>query len=76
MADDAGVLCWRLRFALYDREWQQAKEIIEKLDGDKDDGNFAGGNMPVPVGCYSILISRLQGEQPGANSALLKRWLQ
>jgi hypothetical protein len=25
--------------------------------------------MPVPVACYSILISRLQGEQPRANSS-------
>lgn len=28
--------------------------------------------MPVPVGCYSILISRLQGEQPGANASFAR----
>jgi TolB-like protein/Tfp pilus assembly protein PilF len=69
MADDTGVRCWRLRFALYDRDWQRAKEIIEEMNYDEDDGNFGAGNMPVPVGCYSILLSRLQGEQPGANSS-------
>jgi tetratricopeptide (TPR) repeat protein len=69
MDDDIGVLCWRLRFALYDCDWQRAKEIIDKTNGEEDDGNFVGGNMPVPVACYSILISRLQGEQPRANSS-------
>ena len=72
MDDDTGVLCWRLRFALYDRDWQRAKEIIDKTNGDEDDGNFVGGNMPVPVACYSILSSRLQGEQPGANSSFAR----
>jgi hypothetical protein len=35
---------------------------------DEDDGNFVNGNMPVPVGCYAILLARLQEEQPGANT--------
>jgi TolB-like protein/Tfp pilus assembly protein PilF len=69
MANDTGVLSWRLRFALYDRDWQRAKEIIDQMNGDEDDGNFVGGNMPVPVGCYSILVARLQGEQSGANAS-------
>jgi len=48
------------------RDWQRAKELVEKLDGGDDDGNFGDENMPVPVGCYSILLARLQGEQPAA----------
>ncbi len=63
MADDRAALDWKLWFALVDRDWTQAKEGIEKLNGGDDGGDFAYGVAPVPVGCYSILLSRLQGEQ-------------
>ena len=68
MADDIVVLCWRLRFALDGHDWKQAKELIEKMKPGEDDGNFGNANMPVPVGCYSILLARLEGDQPAANS--------
>jgi serine/threonine protein kinase/tetratricopeptide (TPR) repeat protein len=68
MADDRGVLSLRLKFALVDRDWPQAKELIEKMKGGEDEGWFAYGDYPVPVGCYSIMLARLQGEQGGANS--------
>jgi serine/threonine protein kinase len=68
MADDRGVLSLRLEFALVDRDWPQAKELIEKMQGGEDEGNFAYGQIAVPVGCYSILLVRLQGEQAGANA--------
>jgi TolB-like protein/Flp pilus assembly protein TadD len=68
MADDRGVLSLRLKFALVDRDWQQAKELIEKMKGSEDEGWFAYGDYPVPVACYSIMLARLQGEQPGARS--------
>ena len=67
MADDTRVLVLRLCIALTDRDWRQAKEIIEKFKGGEDIIQFAYGNWPVPVGCYSILIARLQGEDPGSN---------
>jgi len=67
MADDRGALSLRLFFAVVDRDRPQAKELIEKMKGD-DEGNFAYGQINVPVGCYSILLARLQGEQPGTNS--------
>ena len=67
MAEDSGVLTLRLCIALTDRDWRQAKEIIEKFKGREDILQFAYGNLPVPVGCYSILIARLQGEHPGSN---------
>ena len=69
MDDDNSALCWRLRLALDLRDWQRAKEIIEKLDGGEDDGYFGWAQIPVPVGCYSILLARLQGEPPEANSS-------
>jgi serine/threonine protein kinase/Flp pilus assembly protein TadD len=67
MADDTRVLVQRLQVALTDRDWRKAKEIIEKFKGGEDIIQFAYGNWPVPVGCYSILIARLQGEDPGSN---------
>ena len=69
MSGDTGVLSWRLRFALNRRDWQQAKELIEKVKGGEDDGMFGYQMVPLPIGCYSILLARLQGEQPGANPA-------
>jgi TolB-like protein len=70
MADDRGVLSWRLEFALINRDWPQAKELIEKMKGAEDKGiDFAYGQISVPVSCYSILLARLQGEQPGANAS-------
>ncbi len=69
MADDRGVLSLRLAFAFVDRDWLRAKELIEKMKGGEDEGNFAYGQIAVPVGCYSILLFRLQGEQAGANAS-------
>jgi len=69
ISDDRAVLCTRLSFAFVDRDWAQAKELIEKLDGGDDEGDFAYGDADVPVGCYSILLARLQGEETGANGS-------
>jgi TolB-like protein/cytochrome c-type biogenesis protein CcmH/NrfG len=67
MADDMDLLSFRLDAALADRDWQQAKEIIEKLKGSEDVGQFAYGRRPVPAGTYSIFVARLQGETAGSN---------
>jgi non-specific serine/threonine protein kinase len=72
MDDNRGALCWRLRFALDSHNWQEAKQFIGKLDGGDDDGGFAAAGGPVPVGCYSILLARLLGEQSSANAVFLK----
>jgi tetratricopeptide (TPR) repeat protein len=69
LADDKDALCFRLDFACFARDWAQAKEIIEKLKGSDDEGDFAYGQMSVPIGCYSILVARSQGEPPGANAS-------
>ena len=67
MADAREVLALRLMFALVDRDWPEARELVEKMGGGEDEGNFAYAPAAVPVGCYFILLARLQGEQPGAN---------
>ena len=64
-ADDT-VLCWRLRLALRARDWQLAKGLIKSIKADEDDGRFGYGFMPVPIGCYSILFTRLGGGQVSA----------
>jgi tetratricopeptide (TPR) repeat protein len=67
MAEVKAVLTMRLWIALDDRNWAQAKEIVEKFKGGEDHAAFAFGRRPVPVGCYSILIARFEGENAGAN---------
>ena len=59
MADDKGVLSLRLRFALVDRDRAQAEQLVEKMKGGDDNSDFAYAPRAVPVGCYSILLSRL-----------------
>ena len=72
MADDRAALSLKLWFALVDRDWTQAKDVIEKLNGGDDEGDFAYVGARVPVGCYSILLSRLQGEQTDANTGFAR----
>jgi TolB-like protein/Tfp pilus assembly protein PilF len=67
IADDRGVLSLRLAFAFVDRDWAQVKALVEKMNGGDDEGEFANGGVNVPIGCYSILLARLQGEQTSAN---------
>ena len=69
LADNKDALCFRLDFACFARDWPQAKEIIEKLKGGDDEGDFAYAQTSVPIGCYSILIARSQGDLPGANAS-------
>jgi TolB-like protein/Tfp pilus assembly protein PilF len=66
------VLCWRLRLALYDHDWPRAREFIDKMKSHEDPGYFAWGDISVPIGCYSILLARLQGEQPDTNVSFLQ----
>jgi tetratricopeptide (TPR) repeat protein len=70
--DNAGVLSLRLTLAVNDRNWQQARELIEKMKGGLDNADFAYGLAPVPVECYSILLARLQGEQPERDTSLVE----
>jgi serine/threonine protein kinase/Tfp pilus assembly protein PilF len=69
LADDRTVLSLRLGLALADRDGQQARQLTENMKGGENDTNFAYGAVPVPVNCYSLLLARLEGEQPVANSS-------
>ena len=71
MTDD-DVLCWRLRLSLCDHDWQRARDLIEKVKGREDPGYFAWGDISVPIGCYSILLARLQGKQCDDNPGFLQ----
>jgi TolB-like protein/Tfp pilus assembly protein PilF len=67
--NDREVISWRMMCALNHRDWQQTKQLIRMMNGGEDEGKFAYGTIAVPVGCYFILLSRLGGEEPGANSS-------
>jgi len=62
IAEERGILSIRLFLALTDRDWLRANQLIEKMKGGEDDGDFAYGDAPVPIGCYSILLAALKGE--------------
>jgi len=64
-APDRGALSLNLSLALYDRDWARAKQLVEKLQnaGGEDNADFSYAAVPVPAGCYSILLARLQDEE-------------
>ena len=72
MADDDGVLNLRLIFALMNRDWSLAKQLLEKMKGPDDEGYFAYDSESVPMGCYAIFLARLHGENAGADSSFTK----
>jgi tetratricopeptide (TPR) repeat protein len=67
-ADDRSILSLRLYLALTDRDWQQAAKLIEQMKG-TEDNQFAYAIVSVPVGCYTILLARMQGEEPPMNAS-------
>jgi serine/threonine protein kinase/Flp pilus assembly protein TadD len=64
-APDRGALSLNLSLALYDRDWARAKQLVEQLQnaGGEDNADFSYAPVPVPAGCYSILLARLQNEE-------------
>ncbi|HEX3443853.1 MAG TPA: tetratricopeptide repeat protein [Chthoniobacterales bacterium] len=60
MADERGTLSLRLMIALVDRDWPEAQQLIERMKGGEDEDGFAYAQVSVPIGCYSILLARLQ----------------
>ncbi|HZC35287.1 MAG TPA: tetratricopeptide repeat protein, partial [Chthoniobacterales bacterium] len=73
IAKDRAVLSLNITLALNNRDWPRARQLVEECKGSEiggeDDSNFGYATVPVPAGCYSILLSRLQGNEPGANSS-------
>jgi serine/threonine protein kinase/tetratricopeptide (TPR) repeat protein len=67
MSEDPGLLTWRPTSALFDRDWQGAKALVEKMKGGEDDGGYFFFFALVPVTCYSILLARFQGEDASTN---------
>jgi tetratricopeptide (TPR) repeat protein len=67
LADDTDALAIRLGVAVSDRDWGKAKEIVEKLKGSENVRGFSYTRRPIPAGCYSIFIARLQGEATESN---------
>jgi hypothetical protein len=70
LRDGRGALSLRLHLAVLDRNWRQLKELIEKMNGGHENGDFSYAAGAVPVSCYSILLARFQGEQPEQNPRL------
>src|SRR5258708_18209316 len=73
-ATDRGVSSLNIGFALNDRDWPKAKQLLEQIKGGEiggeDDGNFCYATVPVPAGCYSIFVARVPRENPAANTTL------
>jgi serine/threonine protein kinase/tetratricopeptide (TPR) repeat protein len=69
--DGTDVLSYRLRLTLEDRDWQQARELIKKMKSREEIGvlnaSFAYGFRSIPVGCYLVLLARLQGQEIQGN---------
>jgi serine/threonine protein kinase/Tfp pilus assembly protein PilF len=72
VTEDRALLSLKLNFALYDRDWVQAKQVIQTMKDGEDNGYFAYAALPVPIGCYSILLARLRGEPPEVNPEFAK----
>jgi serine/threonine protein kinase/Tfp pilus assembly protein PilF len=68
MAKDRTVLSLQLNCALSDGDWRLATELVDKMKGGEDN-QFAYALVSVPVGCYSILLSRLHVQESGVSSS-------
>ena len=62
---DREIVSMSLALALFNRDWSRASQLVDQLEknGGEDSGNFGYAAIPVPAGCYSILLARLQGQQ-------------
>ena len=72
MAGDRSILSLHLSIAVEDRDWQKARELVEKMKGGQDGGDFGYAGFPVPVNCYLILVARLQGNPPSVDSRFVE----
>ena len=67
VAEERFVLSSRLGYAFAIRDWRQVAQLLDKMKGGESDA-FSYVQAAVPVGCYSILLARLQGENVEGNS--------
>jgi TolB-like protein/Tfp pilus assembly protein PilF len=79
-ADERGVLSLRLGIALADRNWTEARRLLDQLKGreigGEDDRNLGYATVPVPAECYSILLSRLAGDNKNSDFAAAREQLE
>jgi hypothetical protein len=75
MTGDRLILSEQLSLLIASHDWQQGRQVLDQLKGGDDSSQFAYGAKPVPIGCYSILMARLQGTQPDAHSSSETRQL-
>ncbi len=61
---DTLLLTVRINLAICHREWQKARDLLDQVKGADGGGEFGYTGRPVPVGCYSILITKLEGKDP------------
>ena len=54
----------RINLAIGHREWPKARDLLDQIKAPNGGGDFGYTGTPVPVGCYSIVIATLQGEDP------------
>jgi TolB-like protein/Flp pilus assembly protein TadD len=75
--DDTLLLTERTNLVIRHREFQKAQQLLNQIKGPDAVGGFGYTVRPVPVGCHSILIAKLQGEDPNLdpNSARTRELL-
>jgi len=66
VSTDREIVSTSLMLALLNRDWSRASQFVDQLqkNGGEDNGNFGYAAIPVPAGCYSILLARMQGHEP------------
>jgi TolB-like protein/Flp pilus assembly protein TadD len=63
---DPEIVSTKLSLALLNRDWPRASQLVDQMqkNGGEDNGTFGYAGIPVPAGCYSILLARVQGHEP------------
>ena len=61
-AEDRVTLTTKVGLALMERNWERAKELVKSLEaiGNEADAGFGYALAPVPPGCFSLLVARLE----------------
>jgi serine/threonine protein kinase len=65
-ANDPVILRHSFCLALDDRNWNKAENLLEQLKPNKEAASFAYTSTRIPVGCFALVLARLQGKPPGA----------
>jgi len=66
MANDPVILRHSFCLALDDHDWNKAENLLEQLKPSKEAASFAYTSTRIPVGCFALVLAKLQGKPPGA----------